>query len=249
MSVNKYRIYCNTESAWTEGYGISAPTKCYTDTSHIVNANSVQVLEEISNSVVVVKEETTPTGQHFASKIITIDALGPTGTVTVVDHSFPIPINMLNIFYTTCPDHDGDLLSAEVAPDTIIGILSAGVTSGIQTGITVSQTVIDNIALGYHIGLNTGVTSQNLGQCTGIDTNNLMINTEFPTTISYDEGTYVQMSIKMMHDYELTGNERRELGAYKIGSSYVPANTIGRLSYTNNNGLPKKFRFGIEYLY
>lgn len=41
-TVNKYRIYCNTENAWVETWAESEPTVCPNNNGHSVNNNSVQ---------------------------------------------------------------------------------------------------------------------------------------------------------------------------------------------------------------
>lgn len=46
MSVpDYYRIYCNTEVAWSYGWSTSEPTTCYNNPAHTVNSDSVQLLE------------------------------------------------------------------------------------------------------------------------------------------------------------------------------------------------------------
>ena len=52
MSItNKYRIYCNIENGWVEGYGETPPTVCYNNNEHEVNPNSVQELSDVSKNL------------------------------------------------------------------------------------------------------------------------------------------------------------------------------------------------------
>jgi hypothetical protein len=43
--LSKWRIFCNTEGTWSNGFGQLEPTVCYNDIEHEVNINSVQQLE------------------------------------------------------------------------------------------------------------------------------------------------------------------------------------------------------------
>lgn len=57
-SVNQYRIYCTTEQSWVYSWGTDEPTVCANNTNHTVNLNSVQVFDSVSNSDVVIKNNT-----------------------------------------------------------------------------------------------------------------------------------------------------------------------------------------------
>lgn len=49
LLVSQYRIYCIDEGGWVESWGIVEPTLCANSTSHLVNPNSVQLLQTIDN--------------------------------------------------------------------------------------------------------------------------------------------------------------------------------------------------------
>lgn len=51
-TLNKWRIYCNTEADWVtkwEASGITPNTTCFNDPAHSVNANSLYIMEEMSS--------------------------------------------------------------------------------------------------------------------------------------------------------------------------------------------------------
>jgi hypothetical protein len=53
-TVFKWRIYCTTENAWTEGWLNSddpEPTTCFTDNSHTINPNSLQKTDTVSEII------------------------------------------------------------------------------------------------------------------------------------------------------------------------------------------------------
>jgi hypothetical protein len=251
MSVNKYQVYCITEGIWVESFSTEEPTTCNNDTSHVINNSSVQLLETISNSIVIVKEESTPTGGHF--KIRTIECnipAGVTGVETDYDHIFPYNINMLNVFFNTDDVHSGDTVSAHVSPFTPIGVLTQDYDIGVTSVMHVSPTVLDHAFVGCYIDLNNGITGGNAGCVAFIDKNsNTLSMCETYDIQVFSSGSVVQLTVKMMESFHLEANRRIVLGGNKIGSSFVPANVIGRIKYTNNSGIAKRFIFGIEYLY
>lgn len=53
-TVIRWRIYCTTENAWTDGWRNETdgePTGCFTDSGHTVNSNSIQQLERVSDII------------------------------------------------------------------------------------------------------------------------------------------------------------------------------------------------------
>jgi len=44
MNINRYRIYCVTESKFIYGFGSSIPTQCYNNVAHTVNSNSPSLI-------------------------------------------------------------------------------------------------------------------------------------------------------------------------------------------------------------
>lgn len=57
VSVSEWRIYCLTENAWVENWSVAAPTTCANDTSHSVNTDSVQILQNVNSQMVEVVNE------------------------------------------------------------------------------------------------------------------------------------------------------------------------------------------------
>lgn len=250
MQLIKWCVHCDTEDIDTYGYTeeVTPPIHCFNNDTHIVSQLPV-IVEKIYNNTRRIKEETIPTGSNFAVESIEIDIPSMSSEPVIKDHYFPMPINLLNTYYNTTHEHDGDVLEIEVGPLTTIGVLTSGVTSGVTSNIYVSQTVIDNLNIGYFVDIFDGVTYHHLGRCLDIDYANDCISVQNPTPKAFSAGNYVNQSIRFVNNYTLAANQERTLGANKIGGSYFPAMTVGRLKYKNNNGLAKKFHFEVEYLY
>lgn len=255
-TITKYRIYCNTEANWIEGWGVTSPTVCYNNNTHNVNESSSQILESISTNQVIVQEENIPTNGNIKLDCHTFDIpVGASGSITNYESTYPHPINMISLTFCPSQDNIGDTIIADVGHHTTIGYLTENISSGITGGITgfsVSQTVIDYLNLGYLVTLNNGITSCEMGRCVMIDSTNNRISTEFATNTNFSVSspTYVQQTVEMVKNLHFPYSTIPiDIGDDKIGSSYVPTNVIGRIRYTNNNGLAKKFTFYMEYLY
>lgn len=253
MSINiksKWIIWCNDENKYVEGWSTSIPSTCYNNNTHSVNTLKVKKIIRNDDTIIKIKEEAVETGGYYKATTIKCDIpAGVTGDISIFDHLYPHPINMLNVFFNTDNTHKGDVVSASVAPDTIVGVLTDDIINGVTSSINVSQTVIDNIAVGYYISIDNGVTSAEIGCVTAINDINNNINLSSTINETFSSGSYVKMTVKMMDDFHLESSHRYVLGSNKIGASYIPANTTGRILYQNNDGQAKTFIFGIEYLY
>ncbi len=74
---------------------------------------------------------------------------------------------------------------------------------------------------------------------------------ETPTVNSFTAATptYVRQTAFMARNFKIPAAGRIEVGDSKIGGSYLPANTVFRVAYTNDSSSGKSFGFVIEYLY
>jgi hypothetical protein len=254
--LSEWKVFCTTEDTYVSGFlnsNLDEPNICFNNNTHVITRNLTKLVNRISNINVSIKEEDVETGRHFAifTKIIDIPAgvSGATDVVSIHDVSWPFPISMVDVFFSTDSTHSGDRVTALVGPNTTIGVITAGVTAGVTSTISVNSTVNDNIDIGMFVTLTNGVTSTDLGCVIGKNFNNSEITTEFISDVSFDTGSYVQITLKMMNNFYLLPNKDYILGANKIGASHVPANTLTQVCYTNHDGLAKRFVFNIEYLY
>lgn len=118
--------------------------------------------------------------------------------------------------------------------------------------ISVSQTVVDNTMKGYYIKLDDLTNNDNVERIIDIDTTNNYIYVETNLTNSYSVATptYIKQSIYFMKDYDIGHPWEHEIGASKIGGSYVPPNMEVTIEYTNLSTTDDKLFIGrVEYLY
>lgn len=168
-TLNKYKIYCNTDNKWEYIWLDSSntyPTKCPTNTAHNVDLSSIAIIDEVSTNHVVVKEESIPTGGNFAATTIKVNATANTTSYSEI--SWPFPVTALSSEWVTKAEHEGDITSMSVGQDTVIGAL-AGVIS--TSSVWSAQNYVAGDVVTYDGRVYTCV----------LDT----INNEVPTNLTY----------------------------------------------------------------
>jgi len=249
-----YRIKCTTEGmnkTWTLLDTDPAPTTCPTNTAHTIDTSSVTVIKTVEDGLVKIREEDIDTGGHFRSETKVINCpTGPNVTQTE-NYSWPFPVSILELQFVSDEDNRGDVLTLSVGPQTIVGALTADCPTG-ATGANVSQTVVENLKIGFNIDLlQIPSTTEELGRILSVDVEGKKIYFETPTTQSFAAAgpTYVRQTAYTIKDYEIGPGHRYVVGDSKIGGSYIPKNVIVQVDYTNMGTIPKKFIAQIEYLY
>ena len=188
-------------------------------------------------------EERVPTGGHYQGQSFHHDVAASTGWSTL-DISFPHPISLLSASWFNNELNYGDEMKFAVAPDTVIGALTSGVSVD-DTVLNVSSTVTDNAFVGYYITID----SEEFGPVTEIDADSGTITVANAAESTHNPGAYVKMTVMMVPYIKILPGGIVTLGSTKIGGSYIPANTTLRLFYNNIDGTEKDFDFILEYLY
>ena len=257
-----FRIYCETDDKWE--YLWNDPdigiTQCPTNNGHTVSLDSEspqQLIEE--QAYVKIKEEVTPdglpaTGGHYFVETIIIDV--EPGVTAFFNKSFPYPIGLIDVHFTSEENMRGDEIIACMACDTIIGALVADIEPGVTAtdyGINVSDTVAQNVDVGYEIDLFDGVKSSELGLITKIHSSGInqdrLIMTKGPSeTFLASSPTYIRMNIPMAN-LIIGPPQHYYMGQSSVGGQYVPTSINGRFIYKNNEGSAKKLYVNLEYFY
>lgn len=55
--LNKYRLYCNTESSLVYGYSNIVPTKCFNNIEHSIDSSSITVVQVVSTEILQASDE------------------------------------------------------------------------------------------------------------------------------------------------------------------------------------------------
>jgi hypothetical protein len=244
----EWSILCQTEGksyhVWKEGEGLPL---CPTNPLDTVDSAASTILRIVRSNLVEIKEEQQQTGGHYQVQTVGGDmAVG----VNTVDTSWPFPTSALAIRFISVSDHKGDNLEVQVAPDTTVGAITSDVSIG-DSVLNVDATALNTFKLGYWLTLTDGVNSYDMGRVVGIDTGASTITTENTSTFNFlvATPTLVRCTTKTIVNYEIGEAGQVVLGESKIGGSYVPANVIVRMIYTNNGASTKRFCAQVEYLY
>lgn len=254
-TLTKYRIYCNTEGGWVEQWSETELTVCPNNNGHTINPDSLQEMDTISDNHVTIQEEhielgVTATGGHFGCRSVVV-GVSSANEIEYTDVSHPFSIGLMTAQFTTEESMRGDCLEIIVAPDTIIGAITENVDIGVTKTFGVSSTVLDNIELGFLVGLFNGVNREAMGECVDIDITNSKITTsKYLTTNNFSAAspTYVEMGVQMAA-IEAGPPRNFQLGMNSIGASHLLPNTIIRGVYHNRSGTVKNFNFYYEYFY
>lgn len=199
----------------------------------LIAAHDNQEPAPIANKVII-QEESTPTGGYFKSTTIRVDA--PANSITAVDKSWLIPVSAYSLRVKTTDIHEGDVINMLVAPNTIVGAITAPVAIN-DTTIHVQQSVINHIKLGFNVNLFDGAQTADLGIVVGVHSSTLTIDVETPSTLAFSPltPTYVRCHAKYVDDYEFGPADTHIIGDAKIGGTYIPTGTIIRALYHNKS--------------
>jgi len=247
-TVYNWRVYCNTEAQNVYGWLETEPNYCFHNNTHEINPLSVSMIEGVVPNEFMLKEEHIPTGGHFRCNSYKI--VCPPG-VSDHDYSFPHPITALTTTVQTTPDLIDDTVEVTVAPGTVIGVLAGNISPGTSV-IPVSSTVLQYLSIGFYVTINDLVNTDNLGRVISIDTVNSTMTIETATIHSFVASSpcYIKMGVKYVDNWVIGPSTQYIIGEGKVGGTYIPANKIIRISYTNNSPSATKNLYAIlEFLY
>lgn len=248
--VNEYRVYCIEEAKYVKSWGTVEPTICPNDHSDRTIATLQTVITNtIATKHVITEEPSTGKFEH-TSEVFEVPS-GATGAVTEFHLCYPMDIQIWDTMIYVSPDNVGDCVTVIVAPDTTLGILTAGADTG-ATGLNVNSTVVTNdyISRGIHLGLNNGGTTEHPGRVVAFDAEANTVIMQVPFTQYFPPGTLVQMNLHMIHNLIFSRADHSHKIAQKgFKGKIVPANTDVCIHYTNQSTNAKRIVFYIEYYY
>lgn len=112
----------------------------------------------------------------------------------------------------------------------------------------VSPTVLEASDLGYYVTLSNGSLNQNMGRVVRKTGNSIFVE-NVPNTNFMAMNTYVKQTVYVLKDHFIGNGKVFSIGDGKIGGSYVPADVIVNVKYTNNSPVAKNLSGFVEYLY
>ena len=243
-----WRFFCETENTYVYKWDTVAPTKCPNDTTDTIDTNSITIVEEITDNLVLatIKEEIIPTGGHWRCEGVPL--LNCTPGVTTHDFTWPYRISALSMTGYPQTINSGDIVNGYVNPETVAGVITSTINSG-DTVINVSPTVINNAVIGMRIGFKNTSNSYDFSYIVSVNNTDSQL-TIFPSaTNSYNAGTYVTLDIQFLKNLYLPSGFALITGHSKIGAASISSNSVVRIEYINNTSETKTMSVQLEYLY
>jgi hypothetical protein len=260
-TVYEYEIYCQTDSKWVTGYGVTPPSQCYDDSSHEFVPNSVRVTKTISNTTIIASDSS-PVSGRFQVDSIEIDIPpNPTGTQIVTTNlSFAFNMYLWQLSVSNS-NNIGDHISMSVSPDTPVGYTLSPTVSGTNV-IMVSDTVLENVTRGSDVGLlSTDISGNPIKEYPGrvilVDKINKTITMEKNLVHSYtgiESGvptTTVLLTIFPIRKLTIDSTQRLVIGTKGLNTRYIPADSNICITYYNNITSTESFKvyLTMEYYY
>ena len=244
-SETQYKVFCTEEQTYYTGWFSGLPISCPNNYRHSIDpSKTVRIATRPRDvTLVAIQEENTLTNGNFRYE--TFSWTCPPSCTCSNDIVMKYPINILTTTATAGTDHVGDTLNVTVVPkNPIIGISVSNISPG-DSNIFVSTTVLNYMHPGYHCIMGT----ENLGEVYSVNVNSNMITTQYAASNSYGYPNYIKINVPIVKNLKFISPMTHNVGAGKVGASYVPAGTAMRALYTNNSSNSKEFGVNIEYLY
>ena len=242
----KFRLYCNTTDTWEHIWSPSAPSNCPINVDHTIDPNSVSVIDTISQNKVIISDLSENTQGYFMSEGKTFEVTQAGSNVFNIAYPYPVAIHRAFIHSTS--NNIGDTCSVVLGPNTVVGVLTEAETAG-ATVLNVSNTVVQNVAVGMYVNVMDGVNTDDVGRVLNVSTQSNTITVENATTHDFQSSTYVALNLYIIKDYKLVNTGVREIGGGVVGGKPVPINTDISLIYYNASSNTKEFVCNLEFTY
>lgn len=254
-TVNRYRLYCETEQQYVYVWDTSPPTRCPNDAvdsspPHEFDSSLVTIVDSITQEVTKVEE---PTDGFFLSEPsrFTIPS-GSAGSISYHDYSWPYDIILWKTRLYVPSALVGDNFDIIVDPYRVVGYLTTNANAG-DTVLNVSATVTSNVVPGMNVVLDANAESPPEKEeyiCVGRDLDNNTITISSPLLYNYSAGQIVQRNIYLVRNFRFyLDRVLHEFGDKGFKGKLIPANTVMTMRYTNNDGLAKEVDWDINLYY
>lgn len=197
-----------------------------------------------------IKEEDEGTQGHYFTRSFELLVDQAQGEWKSMDITFPFAVSVFSGAFVQMPNMEGDIISISVAPDTVVGAITAPVNIG-DTVFNCQDSVIENVSLGNNFKLYDGVNTNDCERVVGIDRIAKTVTVETPATNAFlaTSPTYCQMTVAFVPHLMLRDRYVMEIGKDVIGGSLIPPGVVLRLNYQNNEGSTKTFSIVVEMKY
>lgn len=180
-----------------------------------------------------VKIEQTDTDKLGRYRALTIPLSVPAGQNLTIQHSWPHPIYIFSVHFTSDSTHVGDAITTTVAKDMALGTLTADVSIG-ANALTSSNTT--GLYVGDYLVLDDTSNQNDLGLVTSINRTTGEIGFETATTHAFLTGDTVRMHATTIgRQFHIGAPGFHPIGDDKVTSTRIPANVPVTIEYHNLN--------------
>lgn len=247
--VRSWRIYCETEKKEYTVEDQSKIFKCPADDTHTTDRS--KITEVLANNVreVEIGQENTTLGRYLKVKGYNLSIPLGIGWSTQ-SITWPTDIAVISAKVFMAANNVNDRVDVYINKHTTIGIITSNVATN-DTVITVNDTVMQYIHVGFEMTLTDGVNTDELGNVKSMDFTNNQITVENAAVHNFTAySTSVKMSVHIVESVTLpTYYDTIDVGYTNLGTSFAPAGTQFQVEYYNSTGLAKNFNIIINYYY
>lgn len=241
----KYEVNCLTENIGVNtGYRDTPPTHCPNNNTHVID--DYKIIDSVYKRVIRINQEPQIiTGNNYRTDHINI-SVGANET-KVSDITYPYNVGIYSgVFIIPSIDNIGDIINIHTLPDTLVGFLTNNVNIGVNT-FEVND--ITNLVIGFLLSIDDGINKNNMGEIIAIDKVNNIITTSLSTTVAFNYGALIKITIDRIRNIVINKAEDIEMGIKKVDSSGLPAGSIMRIIYQNNSSQDKKYILKLRIQY
>jgi hypothetical protein len=244
-----YKIPCTTDNTTHTRWAYSKPQTCPINAEHSIDADNIEIIaqcfdDEVSAQTFKSVSDADTFQRNFRTEMVSYTIPATTGTHTF-DITFPYPIVVLAVKFSTTQEHLQDTVDVSIAPKTLIGATTQPLPDNTNE-IYLPEQSIQHLSIGYQVH----VGDQYLGDIRKIYANRVVTVQSLAQPVNV--GTPVYFSVNIIRNYKLHYEGKHTIGDSRPGGSAIPEGSIIRLDYTNNStpeGSIKSFNVIIEYLY
>ena len=236
MSVKKYRVYCDTEAAFVEGWTTAIPTTCFNNNTHTIDTDQTTMLDVKPPTQISLNQTTdisTQSSYFLVSSTFTVAANTTIDVPIVLD----VDSNMFAVYINAKRENSGDKWSTYINKDTVIGTVSATATD--TTELKMADASIAVVTPGYFISVDGGATYVRVISKTS-DTLTLKSN------VTAAIGDVVTLTYFMVFEKTIMNSGETVLGNTIIGSFRIPKEYTAGITYQNNSPSRKTVSIDVE---
>ena len=245
--VNRYRMYCNTEAAYQYCWNESLPTACPNNSSHVIDTDTINILDTVSSNAVEIVQQV-GTGNNYACQSFCFDV--PANSTVVKDFSWPFPVSISTMHFTSDSSQVGDHITGTISPNTVIGTLTKNLDAS-GTILSLCPETMQNAVIGTLATLSDGSNTVDCGAFYNLDKQNNTLCIGNPPGVPFLASSPTQVMLSFQNiSLEVGQPSCYTFGSQQLKGAAMPPNTIMRITYINQSGtVTKRFRGWGELAY